>query len=257
VVTSSQQDRGIGAVAALGERARRALYEYVASQPEPVGREEAAQAVGIGRPLAAFHLDRLVQRGLLEATYRRLGARTGPGAGRTSKLYRRAPVDLSVSLPPRDYELAARVMLEALDRLPGEAGRAALERSARALGESLGREAARRAGPGPAPALLEAAAGVLEERGFEPFVDPEGVLRLRNCAFRSLAADRPELVCAMNLALVEGLLAGLGGRGDGVGVRAALEPGAGTCCVALRGRNGGGGDQPGGGGAPPPGGQVT
>jgi predicted ArsR family transcriptional regulator len=232
-VTSSQQDRGIGAVAALGERARRALYEYVVSQPEPVGREQAAQAVGIGRPLAAFHLDRLVQRGLLAATYRRLGDRTGPGAGRTSKLYRRAAVDFSVSLPPRDYELAARVMLEALERLPADAGRASLERSAHGLGETMGREAARSAGHGPAPALRAAAAGVLREHGFEPFLDPEGVLRLRNCPFRSLAAERPALVCGMNLALVEGLLAGLGELGDGV--RAALEPGPAICCVALRG----------------------
>ncbi|TMD02360.1 MAG: transcriptional regulator [Chloroflexi bacterium] len=196
----------MGAVAALGERARRALYEHVVSQSEPVSRDQAARAVGIGRPLAAFHLDRLVQEGLLEASYRRLGGRSGPGAGRPSKLYSRADAEVSVSLPPREYELAARLMARAI---------------------------AARCGPRPSRGRLrEAALGVLADRGFEPSADGRGDVRLRNCPFDALAADEPDLVCGMNLALVQGLV---GAVDEEMGGDAVLDPAPGLCCVALRG----------------------
>jgi len=79
--------------------------------------------VGVDRSLAAFHLDKLVERGLLEATYRRLSGRTGPGSGRPSKLYRRSARQHELTLPPRRYELAARLLVEGVES-SGE-GRAA------------------------------------------------------------------------------------------------------------------------------------
>src|SRR5215208_5795625 len=103
-----QQHAAIDELAVLGEPVRRALYDFVSGQREPVGRDAAAAAVEIGRPLAAFHLDRLVAAGLLEVTFRRLSGRTGPGAGRPAKLYQRSKRDLELSLPARRYELAAR-----------------------------------------------------------------------------------------------------------------------------------------------------
>ncbi len=232
-MNGAQRDRHIGAIAALGERARRALYEYVVSQPEPVGRDQAAQAVGIGRPLAAFHLDRLVQEGLLEASYRRLGGRTGPGAGRPSKLYQRASAEVSVSLPQREYELAARLLVRAVATSPVEETRTALEQEAHELGETLGGEVRERCGRRPGRRQLrEAALGMLRDRGFEPCTDPQGTVRLRNCPFHALAADQPELVCGMNLALIRGMIAGLG---DQAGGEVVLDPAPGLCCVALRG----------------------
>jgi predicted ArsR family transcriptional regulator len=227
------RDRQIGAIAALGERARRALYEYVVSQPEPVGRDQAALGVGIGRPLAAFHLDRLVQEGLLQPSYRRLGDRTGPGAGRPSKLYQRAPTDVSVSLPQRDYELAARLLARAVAASPRERPREVLDRAARELGMTIGREAREHCGRRPGRRRIrEAALSLLRDRGFEPYVDAEGVVRLRNCPFHSLAAAEPELVCGMNLSLIRGMTDGLG---DDAGGEVVLEPSPALCCVALRG----------------------
>ena len=231
-MTREERDRQIGAVAALGERARRALYEHVVSQPEPVSRDQAAAAVGIGRPLAAFHLDRLVQEGLLEATYRRLGGRSGPGAGRPSKLYARAGAEVSISLPPREYELAARLMARAIAG-SGSAPRETLDREARAAGAGMGEEARVRCGARPSRRRLrEAALGVLSDRGFEPWGDGRGDVRLRNCPFDALAADEPDLVCGMNLALVRGLVGALDG---GMAADAVLDPAPGLCCVALRG----------------------
>src|SRR5215204_5568215 len=121
----------LDAIALLADQARRALYEYVAAQDRAVGRNEAAEAVGMQRTLAAFHLDRLAAAGLLEVGYRRLTGRAGPGAGRPAKVYSRATTDHSVSIPPRDYGGAAHVLAEAIERTGGEA---ALYATARAHG---------------------------------------------------------------------------------------------------------------------------
>lgn len=116
---STHRSQQIDTVAALAEPLRRRLYEYVVAQPQEVSRDQAAAGVGVDRAVAAFHLDRLVREGLLEASYRRLGSRTGPGAGRPSKLYRRGPAQVTVSLPQREYELAARLLLRAVANATG------------------------------------------------------------------------------------------------------------------------------------------
>ena len=101
----------------LGEPVRRALFEHVAGRDEPVDRDDAAAATGIGRPLSAFHLDRLVAAGLLEVEYRRRSGRSGPGAGRPAKFYRRTRgLDVELSVPARQYRMAAEIFAEGIDR---------------------------------------------------------------------------------------------------------------------------------------------
>ncbi|GAA2154178.1 helix-turn-helix transcriptional regulator [Actinomadura napierensis] len=209
----------IEAVALLQDPVRRRLYEVVVARGREVGRNEAAEAAGVGRTLAAFHLDKLVDAGLLEAGSRRLSGRSGPGAGRPAKVYRRSAVERGVSLPPRDYRTVADLLAEAaeragLDREVQDAARR--EGAASAAGEPCGD--------------LDALAKVLEARGYEP-VHEDGedgggpVLRMRNCPFHALAERFPPLVCGMNLALLEGLVEG----SDGVRVR--MDPLPGWCCV--------------------------
>src|SRR5215469_17756048 len=99
----------------LGAPVRARLYLIVSASPEPTGRDEAATAAGIGRPLAAYHLDKLVELGLLTASYQRPAGRTGPGAGRPAKVYVRSGREFAVSVPPREYELAARLLAAAVD----------------------------------------------------------------------------------------------------------------------------------------------
>ena len=218
----------ISAVAALNEPVRRALYTYILEKSEAVGREEAAQAVGITRELAAFHLDKLLEEGLLDVEYRRLSGRTGPGAGRPAKLYRLSGRQVQINLPERRYDLAADLLAQAIEAPGGDPARA-VDKVARRFGKALGVEAHRRLGRRPsASKLLETACVVLREQGFEP-IRTEGQIRLRNCPFDSLAAEHTELVGGMNLALAEGLLSGL----EAEGVEARLDPQPGTCCVAL------------------------
>ena len=151
----------IQVAAVLAEPTRRGLYEFVVARHEPIGRDEAAAAVGISRELAAFHLDRLVDAGLLLTEYRRLTGRTGPGAGRPAKLYRRATGDIEFSLPQRHYERAAELMATALDRLGAATGLEAVARVARERGRALGADAVERpenASAGPAR-VVRAVAG--------------------------------------------------------------------------------------------------
>jgi predicted ArsR family transcriptional regulator len=213
-------DRDLAAIALLRDPVRRALYGHVVAAGGEVSRNQAAEAVGVQRGLAAFHLDKLVEAGLLEASFRRLGDRRGPGAGRPAKLYRRAAGEVAASLPPRTYETAAHLLAEAVDQAGADLE---LQAAARRAGQAAGRGQPA-AGPGRGAAIEQ----VLEARGYEPYRDGAG-LRLRNCPFARLSHEFPVLVCAMNLALIEGLLNGMGEQPG----RAVMDPAPGRCCVAI------------------------
>jgi len=214
----------LDALAALGDRTRRQLYEFVVESVRPVGRDEAAEAAQIDRSLAAYHLDKLVERGLLEASYGRPPGRAGPGAGRPAKLYRRTRREFVLRAPARDYRLLAELLVRAADESNPEV-KTAIEEAARELGYNLG-DAARRSGADNQDALQ----ALLRARGYEPVETEPGLLRLRNCPFEAVAGRYPAIVCGLNLALIEGMLAGLGTDPTS----AMLAPQDGVCCVAIR-----------------------
>jgi len=188
----------------LADPVRRELYEYVADAGHEVGRGEAADAVGVARTLAAFHLDKLVDAGLLEVAHRRLTGRSGPGAGRPAKVYRVGAREHLASVPPRDYRGLGMLLAEAVEAAGAE--------------EAL-KAAARRVPADPREPMV-----VLAERGYRPYRDG-GVIRSRNCPFRALSEEFPVLVCTMNHALVGALLGG--------GARVRLDPRPGECCVVV------------------------
>lgn len=206
--TNSSSD--LDAVVSLGEPIRRALYDYVAKAVDEVSRDEAAAAVDVSRQVAAYHLDRLADDGLLDVEFRRLSGRGGPGAGRPSKLYRRADRDYEVSIPPRRYGLAARILLDAART--GHLDKGALDSVAHQTGEELGQ-----LGLGPA----------LRATGYEP-VTKDGETRFRNCPFHALQERDRDTTCGLNLALVEGMVESSGSK-----TKAVLDPEDGYCCVRL------------------------
>jgi predicted ArsR family transcriptional regulator len=224
-------DDPIGTIALLDEPTRRRVYDLVAASHEPVGRDDAAAKVGISRELAAFHLDRLVAGGLLETEYRRRNGRSGPGAGRPAKLYRRRAGEMTVSLPPRRYDRVADVLAEGLDRLEDVSGAEAVADVARERGGELGVDARKSAGPRPSRRrLLAALVDLLRGAGYEPDVDAaSGAVCLRNCPYHALVADHRELICGMNLAWAEGVAAALDPR-----LRPELAPQPGYCCVVFQ-----------------------
>jgi predicted ArsR family transcriptional regulator len=214
------------AVAALEEPTRRRLYDHVVRQAGPVSRDEAATALGLPRTTAAFHLDRLADEGLLDVVYERRTGRSGPGAGRPSKLYRRSDRHVAVSLPEHRYDLAGRLLATAIEdaEATGESPRAALDRRARQLGNELAAAQNTTGGAGGPDAVMR----ILEEQGFEPGIEDKAIV-LGNCPFHTLAQQHTDLVCEMNLCLLDGLLAGLGTTH----LQAHLKPARGHCCVRL------------------------
>jgi predicted ArsR family transcriptional regulator len=208
----------------LSEPVRRRLYELVARAGTPVDRDSAAAQLGIGRPLAAFHLDRLVRAGLLGVEYRRRTGRTGPGAGRPAKFYLRPrEQEISVDLPSRSYDVAAEILASGVER--ADAARASVMEVARERGRAMA------AAPESSRGLLP----MLETQGYEPFLDDDGVVRLRNCPFHALVDEHRELTCAMNHALLDGATTAVASSG----YRAVSDPRDGLCCVAFVPEDGG------------------
>ena len=204
------------------------------SYDAPGTREEVAQEIGISRKLAAFHLDKLLDRGLLKSHYARPPGRSGPGAGRSAKYYEPSGREIQVSIPERRYDLAGELLAEAIQSHEGDESAAATAlRVARQRGRELGdrvRDAKRLRPPG-AERALTIATEVLEEHGYEPYRDESGVVALKNCPFHALAQTAPDLMCSINQAFIDGMLRGFGNKS----VEAVLACKPGDCCVTLRG----------------------
>ena len=204
-------DAELGAIGSLSDPTRRRLYVFVSRSKEPIGRDEAADALGIPRQTAAYHLDRLAEEGLVDVEFLRRTGRTGPGAGRPAKLYKRTDRDHEVSLPPRRYGLAARILLEVIST--GAIKRKDLAAAAHRIGAEL------------AEVGLDQA---LRQTGYDPVME-EGEIRFRNCPFHILKTQDQRTVCNLNLGLVEGMLEASGDKR-----KAYLEPSETYCCVRVR-----------------------
>jgi predicted ArsR family transcriptional regulator len=224
-------DPSIRAVAALEDESRRGMYAFIRRARRPVTRDEAATSVGISRKLAAFHLDKLVEAGVLRAGYEAVGGVRK--VGRTPKVYEPSDMDIRVSIPQRQHDVLAGILLDAvLAEDEHENARDRALRVASAHGAEIGSVERERVRPGRlgAERALTLTAGVLERYGFEPDREITTCVRLRNCPFHPLAARAPDLVCGINQAFCAGVLTGL----ETSAVEAVLDPRVGECCVELR-----------------------
>lgn len=227
---ADEADAQIESLALLRDPLRRSIYRFVSRATEPVSRDDVASAVQASRSLVAFHLDKLVAEGLLQTSFRRLSGRSGPGAGRPAKLYERSARQLDVTLPAREYELAAHLFLTALDGSGRRGPKDRLQNAARELGQTSGaRDVAANGVPRGRAASVDRLEPLLERLGYEPFRDGTS-LCLRNCPFHALAEQSTTTVCGMNLALLEGVLDGMCTKG----LIAQLRPAPGRCCVEIR-----------------------
>lgn len=214
----------------LNDPVRAALYAVVRDADAPVSRAEAAAAVGISTKLAAFHLDRMVDAGLLQT---RVGSPAPRRVGRAPKLYVLSADAVSLSIPPREPQLLAEVLVAAIEQGTDMAPvREAVLSVARQRGEATGEAELARLRPGRlgAERALAILAGLLARHGFEPRT-ADSTVRLRNCPFHPLAQQAPALVCGLNHAFVSGIVDGLRA---GECVEARLAPAEGQCCVELR-----------------------
>jgi predicted ArsR family transcriptional regulator len=219
-------------VAALDHPVTQSVYRLLAERDE-LSRDGAAEALGVPRSVAAFHLDKLVDAGLADVRFERLTGRSGPGAGRTAKLYSRSPAEIGVSLPERRYDLAGGLLAEAVERSTHDAVPVAraLRQAATEAGRRIGEAARLAAGKRSSRARRrDAVVGALEHHGYEPH-RRGGEVVLTNCPFHALAQQHRDLVCGMNLELLSGVIDGA----DGADVlEARLAPQPGSCCVRLK-----------------------
>jgi predicted ArsR family transcriptional regulator len=222
----------VAAIAALDDDVRRALYEHIRGAGAPVTRESAAEAVGISRKLAAFHLDKLVELGVL-----RSGFATGTvrRVGRVPRVYEPAVADIAVRVPERTPELLAEILVELVvgpaDDEVGPRAEQAARSIAHRRGVELGRRARAVARPGRlgVERAIALAQDVLAAAGFEPY-RVGSTVRLRNCPFHPLAANAPQFVCGLNREYLTGMVEGIEADGR---IAAELAPRPGECCVAI------------------------
>jgi predicted ArsR family transcriptional regulator len=210
--------RRITALASLTDAKRLQLFELVARQGRAVGRDEVAEAAGIPRSTVSFHLDRLVQDGLLAVEFHKPPGRTGPGSGRPAKMYRTIAGEVGASVPDRNYDLAGELLATAIETSQARGGPAA---------EAL-REAAYRKGEELAQGA-ESIEGFLEAAGYRPEPDGAGGLLLANCPFHRLSQAHAGVVCSMNGAFLQGAAAGCGIAGE----RVAGDDRPGRCCARI------------------------
>jgi predicted ArsR family transcriptional regulator len=221
----------VAGVAALDDPIRRDLYLYVSAQSAPVSRDQASDALGIARHTAKFHLDKLAEEGLLDTSFKRLSERRGPGAGRPTKLYARSSRQLSVILPERHYDLAGQLLATAIENAAaqGSTPAAALKVAAAGWGRQVADQARATAGPEPtSERLVACTCQTLTENGYEP-KRTNGTIVLRNCPFDALAREHTELVCGMNLVILDAATEQL----PEISLVARLEPSPDRCCVVL------------------------
>lgn len=228
-------EAAIRALAALEDDLRQGMYEFIRTARRPVTREEAAEAVGISRKLAAFHLDKLVEAGLLRSNYEPVGGLRK--VGRTPKVYQPVDVDIRISIPERQHDVLAAILVDAvLTERSDETARQAAMRAAHERGQRVAATEREQLRPGRlgAERALTLSEGLLKRHGYGPDRVSPVCVALRNCPFHPLAGQEPDLVCGLNHAFLTGFLTGL----DAPKVAAVLEPRAGECCVELRAEKG-------------------
>lgn len=221
----------VASIAALNEPLRQRIYEHVVSHPDGVNRDDTARAVGVARSVAAFHLDKLLEVGLVQAEYKRPAGAGGPGAGRPAKWYRRADREVALTLPCRRYDLSSAILAEALERTerarmnPKTAIRQVAAEEGERIGSTMPRPPGKAiGGRSVARRLLR----LLAENGYEPHLE-SGVITLSNCPFHRLAEEHRDLVCSMNLTMLRSALEAAGIPPDA----AELDPGPDRCCVKV------------------------
>jgi predicted ArsR family transcriptional regulator len=219
-------DQHLSGISGLDHPISRRAYRLVVDRGW-ISRDAAADELDVARSVARFHLDKLVDLGLLQTRYERLSGRTGPGAGRPAKLYGRSDTEIDLSIPPRRYDLAGSLLAEAVSvsAADGTPVRDALADVAHARGKRVGDEVPRQ----PSGSTTEPLMDVLARHGYEP-QERDGEIALRNCPFHTLAAQQRDLVCHMNLDYLGGVLEGVEGAN---GCCARLAPEEGYCCVRL------------------------
>lgn len=170
---------------------------------EPVGVSHVAEQLRLHSNTVRFHLDALVEAGLVERT-----AEDRHQPGRPRALYTAHPEGGATG--QRSYRLLAEILAGFVAANVAQPAQAAVQ-----AGQAWGRFLAER--PPPFRRVDEHAATeqltrTLSDIGFAPEAvtsERSRQIRLHHCPFREVAEEHREVVCAIHLGLMQGLLAEL------------------------------------------------
>lgn len=176
------------------------MLDVLRAAGEAIGVQDVAARVGLHPNTARFHLDGLVDAGF---ALRHTEDRDQPGRPRT--VYAATPNDAPAG--QRSYRLLAEMLTGLVATVLPEPGKAA-----ETTGAAWGRYLAERPTPSrriDADEGLRRLSAVLADAGFAP--DTVGdrnlpVIALRHCPFREVAEQHQDVVCALHLGLIRGVL---------------------------------------------------
>ncbi|MFI7153446.1 helix-turn-helix transcriptional regulator [Nonomuraea sp. NPDC050022] len=188
---------------ALAVASRLRLLDVLRASEGPLDVRELAAACGLHVTTARFHLDVLIDAGLVRSQAGQSGAR-----GRPRRLY--SPANHAVAPGGHTgYELLSALLAA---HWAGDRD----ERAQRAEQAGWAWSGQRELLPAPTAAtatLSEAAVhvnAVFAELGFDPELAHDGdstLIRLHACPFRAIAATHPEVVCSIHLGMLRRALA--------------------------------------------------
>lgn len=191
---------------ALGDGTRRSLYRHVVEAQVPLSAGEVGAAFGLHRTVARSHLEKLVEMNLLQ-----VGTRRRARGGRPAKVYFPSEERLEVQFPPRRYEWLARLLVQLLNRFPGDHSEMAVE-----VGCEFGRNLARAS---LVDGVVKGGKGRLNphqvvkwlgENGYRARLHsakaPTVTIDVTNCVYQEVAQLAPEVVCSFDTGMICGLL---------------------------------------------------
>ena len=194
---------------AFGDPTRRDIYLFAREDDRGVTASEVAERFELHPNVARHHLDKLAAGGYLDVAV----ARGSGGAGRPSKRYRAAALEVGLEFPDRRDDLLVRLLGQALALIPRDQAEAMAEQ----VGEEYGRGLAEHMSPGEGHRsfrnALHAVADALTAHGFAAHAEARGgslAIIADHCPFGETATQHP-VICAVDRGIVRGMLAGLYG----------------------------------------------
>lgn len=201
-----EKEQQLTAVLADGTRYR--IYRSIMERPGvQVTVAEIAELFGLHPNVARMHLGKLAQVDLLTTSLRK-----GEGGGRPARLYQLSDRVSTICLPPRRYELLASLAVAALSEA---ADVEAVSRVCKDFGRRAGLQMVESRGGSDRfdrDAVVALLTEVINDSGMIAVTEWVGkalVVDIRNCVFKEISTSRPDLVCGMHHAFMEGVVEAL------------------------------------------------
>jgi len=195
---------------AFGDPTRRDIYLFVRARDTGATAAEVADGFALHSNVARHHLEKLAGGGYLDVELARHET-----AGRPSKRYRAAAGDSHLAFPPRRDDLLAILLARALERLPVDEAREIAEEVGLEYGRAIAARMEPTEGHRSVKAAVASVADALTAHGFAAHAEKRGdalALVAEHCPFGDAARRYPHVLCAVDTAMVRGMLEGLYGH---------------------------------------------